>query len=207
MTAPASEVSTRRSTESAPVTRSGGRRETRLRLLHAAADLFLTRGYTATTIDEIARHAGFTRGATYTYFPHKHRLAEEVAEDLCRHAVARIRCFQPRGFDHLVTTLATWAGLAVSRPGWVRLELDLAALRPASRADSTQRVTVLRAVIGELLAATADPNRRRGDPDLAVTFLLSVVVGMATQHANGLAIPAHRIRSQIELVLRATTAA
>jgi AcrR family transcriptional regulator len=44
---------------------------TRSRLLDAAAELFATRGYAATTIEEIATSAGATRATFYLHFPSK----------------------------------------------------------------------------------------------------------------------------------------
>lgn len=48
-----------------------GREETRRRLLVAAGRLFATKGIEATTLEEIAARAGFTRGAVYSNFRDK----------------------------------------------------------------------------------------------------------------------------------------
>ena len=41
------------------------------RIIEATRDVFLTRGYSGTTIDEIARLADVSRASFYTYFPSK----------------------------------------------------------------------------------------------------------------------------------------
>jgi AcrR family transcriptional regulator len=41
------------------------------RIIEATRDLFLTRGYSGTTVDEIARLADVSRASFYTYFPTK----------------------------------------------------------------------------------------------------------------------------------------
>jgi TetR/AcrR family transcriptional regulator len=41
------------------------------RILEATKSIFLSRGYAGTTIDEITRVAGISRGSFYTYFPTK----------------------------------------------------------------------------------------------------------------------------------------
>jgi AcrR family transcriptional regulator len=70
-------------------TRAEQREETRRRLLEAAGGLFLHRGYEATSIEDVAEAAGFTRGAVYSNFRDKEdlfvaflaeRMAEEAAE-------------------------------------------------------------------------------------------------------------------------------
>jgi AcrR family transcriptional regulator len=44
------------------------------RILAAATEIFLVRGYGGTTIDEIARVAGLSRASFYSYFPSKREL-------------------------------------------------------------------------------------------------------------------------------------
>ena len=56
------------------------RAETRERVLDAAERLFLTRGYLAVTIDDIAEKAGFTRGAVYSSFAGKEDVFAAVGQ-------------------------------------------------------------------------------------------------------------------------------
>src|SRR4051812_18228092 len=75
---------------------------TRAAVLQAAADVFDRRGYTAATIDEIARQAQLTKGAVYFHFASKAALAQAV--------VAR---------QH-----AAWADLASAAETWNLSGLD-----------------------------------------------------------------------------------
>ncbi|MBC7501400.1 MAG: helix-turn-helix transcriptional regulator, partial [Herminiimonas sp.] len=43
-------------------------------LLAAALDLFVERGYAATRLDDIAKHAGVSKGTLYLYFTNKEDL-------------------------------------------------------------------------------------------------------------------------------------
>lgn len=61
---------------------------TRGRLLHAAAELFLARGYEAVSMNEVADGAGLTKGGVYGHFRSKGQLLVEV-----------IRC-KYREFEH-----------------------------------------------------------------------------------------------------------
>ena len=48
--------------------------QTRRRLLAEARRIFLKIGYQATTLDDVAAAAGFTKGAVYWHFPNKRAL-------------------------------------------------------------------------------------------------------------------------------------
>ena len=59
-----------------PTTRTHqGKRQT---ILVAADELFDAKGYTATTIEEVASAAGIAKGSVYTYFRSKEELFEQV---------------------------------------------------------------------------------------------------------------------------------
>jgi TetR/AcrR family transcriptional regulator len=70
------------------------------RIIEATRDVFLTRGYSGTTIDEIARAASVSRASFYTYFPSKREVllavgarsaaeAQEAIERLAQQATTR----------------------------------------------------------------------------------------------------------------------
>lgn len=51
----------------------------RLQILHAAADLFARRGYTAATMAEVAAASGVSKATLYHYFHDKHALLHDIA--------------------------------------------------------------------------------------------------------------------------------
>jgi AcrR family transcriptional regulator len=59
---------------------SGYKEEVRKKIIDAAYNLFLTKGYHKTTMDEIAGVLGVTKPALYQYFPGKEDLYAAVAE-------------------------------------------------------------------------------------------------------------------------------
>jgi AcrR family transcriptional regulator len=63
--------------------RSRRREDTRQRLFEAAVALIAEQGFSATTVDDIAEHAGVAKGTVYYNFPSKTALFE----DLLRHGV------------------------------------------------------------------------------------------------------------------------
>jgi AcrR family transcriptional regulator len=58
----------------------GYKEEVKKKIIEAAYNLFLTKGYLGTTMDEIARVLGVTKPALYQYFPGKEDLYAAVAE-------------------------------------------------------------------------------------------------------------------------------
>lgn len=62
----------------ARMTRAQSREQTRKKLIDAARAAFAQKGYGATTIDQIAEDAGFSKGAFYSNFNSKDDLALEI---------------------------------------------------------------------------------------------------------------------------------
>lgn len=64
-----------------PLTPERRRAMTRAHLLEAAADVFRELGFHGATLDEVARRAGFTKGAVYSNFKNKDDLFLAVMDD------------------------------------------------------------------------------------------------------------------------------
>lgn len=56
---------------------------TRNQLLEAAEAIFYNKGYSQTTLMDIAKHVGMTRGAIYWHFKNKAELFEAMVERVC----------------------------------------------------------------------------------------------------------------------------
>jgi AcrR family transcriptional regulator len=63
------------------LTRAEKRAETRQRLLEAAAEVFMRRGFEAASIEEITAEAGYTRGAFYSNFESKEQMFVELLQE------------------------------------------------------------------------------------------------------------------------------
>jgi len=59
-------------------------KDVRERILREACGLMLSKGYTATTVDEICVAAGVTKGSFFHYFASKERLGEEALDAFFR---------------------------------------------------------------------------------------------------------------------------
>ena len=63
------------------LTRAESREQTRKRLLQSAAKLFAEKGFDATSVDDVAEAAGFSKGALYYNFASKDDLFEALVEE------------------------------------------------------------------------------------------------------------------------------
>ncbi|HEU4978005.1 MAG TPA: helix-turn-helix domain-containing protein [Solirubrobacteraceae bacterium] len=63
------------------MTRAERQAQTRAALIDAAEAVFLERGFLGSSVEEIARRAGFTRGAFYSNFATKEELFAELLQD------------------------------------------------------------------------------------------------------------------------------
>lgn len=131
------------------------------RILEATREVFLTRGYAGTTIDEIARAADVSRASFYTYFPSKREVLLAVGARSASDALAII--------ERIPTEGASSAGLGE----WVteyfqQLDVNGAfafAWTQAAYEDDTIRSIGMRAHLalckrfGEVLAQSAGTTR------------------------------------------------
>ncbi|WP_293696967.1 TetR/AcrR family transcriptional regulator [uncultured Agrococcus sp.] len=78
-------------TQSTHRTRAQQQAETRENLLEAALDIFIERGFHGASIDAIAKHAGYTKGAVYANFKSKDELFLAVADQRINEGTARLQ--------------------------------------------------------------------------------------------------------------------
>lgn len=71
-----------------PATKKEQRRASVEKLLAAALRLFITQGYHATSVEQVARAAGLTKGAVYFYFKSKARLLTDLLDRVEERTIA-----------------------------------------------------------------------------------------------------------------------
>ncbi len=86
--------------------RSAQRQGTVDKILAAALDLFVTKGYDGTTVDQIAEASGLTKGAIYFHFTNKADVLDALLDQVEHHFVdpmdQRVRQAGPRARDKMV---------------------------------------------------------------------------------------------------------
>jgi AcrR family transcriptional regulator len=91
---PSRPIARRRIPTPRPSLRERHKLEIRNRLFRAAIELFATRGFTATTVEDITRAAEVAKGTFFNYFPTKEMLLTELEEfrlDIMRAALNQAR--------------------------------------------------------------------------------------------------------------------
>jgi AcrR family transcriptional regulator len=167
------------------MSRADQQARTRAALLTGGAKLFARHGYHDTTIDEVARRAGFTRGAFYANFHDKGDLFLTV-----------LKAQQERDFRQLSDVLDDAAGEDVPEriSGWMNQVLVGGPLRRAMaefalaaevNPPHRRRLAANLQEIRETVAAMIGSYRTRHDIELAVddstfaTMLTALVSGFA----------------------------
>ncbi len=104
------------------------RQKMRSEIIRSAQQLFLTKGFTGVSIDDVMAGAGLTRGGFYTYFDNKSALYAEAVRDLMQEKLA---ASSPRRASQLIREClaGTWpdgaqANLLLAHPGDLLLNDD-----------------------------------------------------------------------------------
>jgi len=85
----------------------GGKRR---QILDGAARVFLDKGFDATSMGEIARAAGVSKGTLYVYFEDKQALFDAIVDETCQVHAERVFVFD--NSDHAVEAVLTRLGIA-----------------------------------------------------------------------------------------------
>jgi mycofactocin system transcriptional regulator len=159
-------------------THPGRRRVTsRAELEDAAFGLFATRGFDATTVDEIAATAGIGRRTFFRYFPSKNDIPwGAFEEELDRMRIALKAC-PPEVplMDAIRLALIDFNRVSPAQIPLHRRRMELILRVPTLLAHSTIRFAAWRAVIAEY---TAERTGRRPD-ELAPQAIAHAVLGVA----------------------------
>lgn len=121
------------SPQSAFDTRHRDRDQKRFAVLTTAAELFLTRGYHATRLDDVADQLRITKPALYNYFRSKHDIllgCHMLGHDLIDVALAEIEAAGGDGLTRLQALIRAYAGVMTQQFGMCLVRLDEHELNP-----------------------------------------------------------------------------
>ena len=168
---------------------------TAARILDTATSAFGTRGYEATSLDDLARSLGIRKQTILYWFPSKDALlgacldaaALELASEL-----ERTLAGAGDGWPRIQALVRKAFRLAARRPALVGLLREADRLGPPASTRLVERLAPLVERASAWLAAEMAAGRlRRHDPDAVVLGAYSMLTGLAaeveTQRALGLA--------------------
>lgn len=170
-------------------TRGEAREQTRQRLLDAALEVFLEKGFAASSVEDIAAQAGFTRGAIYSNFEDKDAVFLALMDARMAYRVAEVtRVMTTSSPLSVFGDLRQWSDQARDGDGWLRLfaEFRAHALRNESarlrlvERDRALRDAYARAIEAQFAAVGLTPPAPGGDLAIIV-YVLDTMIPI--QHA------------------------
>ncbi len=174
------------------LTRAESQERTRAALVEAATKLYLRDGFKATSLDDVAEEAGYSRGAVHSNFDSKAELGAAVLDELYRNAAdSAAETLRSGGLGDLgkvVKTMADWAQVAIATPAWIRLEMEVAgasAYNDETRAATAKRVGYMREMASAVFAEAAHESGAplAFDPDTTALMVISTAFGLGFQSA------------------------
>ncbi len=157
--------------------------ETRRRILEAAAQLFVERGYSATSMNDIIRESGLTKGGFYFHFASKADVASQALELLrteMRGEILTAAGHQPRAVDQIAAIVRAAAANCIQNPSGAslgRLCIELAAEPEVEQLNPFSEWFVLTAQL--LRQAQTEGDMDPGvDVEKAAYFAVTSFLGM-----------------------------
>lgn len=150
--------------------------ETRRAVLTAANSLFLHNGFARTTVDAIAREAGYTRGAFYAHFTSKDDVLLSVVTSMADQATPIIlkrveACITP---DQVLRAVADWAAERSQSQDIALLMLEATRIAGPGLDALPSLFAERWAVVGDVIARFF-PDR---DPSISTDEIVAIVVGL-----------------------------
>lgn len=107
---------------------------TRRRILDAARDLFIEKGYELATFDGIAKRIGFSKGAVYWHFKSKGELLLSLVSEMVSAHLEEFKQFrgEPQTIEEMIERVLFFANVVVNRPRERKLFIMLSRLNWAS---------------------------------------------------------------------------
>ena len=176
-----------------------GRRARRDQILAAATRAFARAGFTATTLDDVAREAGITRAILYRHFESKAELYRAVLERAQRRLVEATGAprFTEASIDGLLAA-------AADDPDGFRLLFHHAAREPEFRAEMDRfQADVIAVALSQLARAIPDRAWARWAAQLVPTVALEGVMAWLDAGQPDPEHAAERIRQAIGGVIHA----
>jgi TetR/AcrR family transcriptional regulator len=167
---------------------SGGRRgskRTAQRILDAALDAFGTRGFEATSLDDLARDLGIRKQTILYWYPSKEALLaaliDHTAGEVTRRLERAVAVAEP-GFGRVEAIVRAMSRLVARHPTMLGFVREVSRLGPPATTRLTAAIAPLVDRAAGYLSDEMDAGRmRRHDPRLLLLAAYSMVTGLASE--------------------------
>jgi AcrR family transcriptional regulator len=162
-----------------------GERTTGERILDAALDAFGSRGYEATSLDDLARELGVRKQTILYWYPSKEALLAAVIDRTALEVTVRLEravAAAGPGFGRIEGIVRAMSRLVARHPAMLGFVREVSRLGPPASTPLTGAIQPLVDRASGYLAAEMDAGRmRRHDPRLLLLAAYSMVTGLATE--------------------------
>ena len=155
------------------------------RIADAALAAFGTRGYEATSLDDLARELGIRKQTILYWYPSKEALLASVIDRTTGEVMVRLEravATSSPGFGRIEAIVRSMSRLVARHPAMLGFVREVSRLGPPASTRLTHAIAPLVDRASGYLAAEMDAGRmRRHDPRLLLLAAYSMVTGLATE--------------------------
>jgi TetR/AcrR family transcriptional regulator len=155
------------------------------RAVAAALDAFGTRGYGATSLDDLARDLGVRKQTILYWYPSKEALLDAAIDRVAAEVSRRLEravADDATGFGRVEAVVRAMFRLAARHPSMLGFLREVTRLGPPASTRMLGALTPLIDRSAAFLATEMDAGRiRRHDPRLILLAAYSMVTGLATE--------------------------
>jgi AcrR family transcriptional regulator len=155
------------------------------RTLRAALDAFGTRGYGATSLDDLARELGIRKQTILYWYPSKEALLDAAIDRVAAEVTLRLEravAGAEPGFGRVEAIVKAMFRLAARHPSMLGFLREVTRLGPPASSRLLGAIAPLIDRAAGFLATEMDAGRiRRHDPRLILLAAYSMVTGLATE--------------------------
>ena len=154
------------------------------KILESALRIFVRKGYSAATVDDIAQACELTKGAVYFYFSSKsavlHALFDQIEQVIVQGVIDSIDRAGPRQTDKLIAYLHSGAGLGNVQPQLILLYILMLLEFNGTGDELESRVKALYQRIAKRVESVIEAGQKTGEfrTDLAIREMSSIVMAL-----------------------------
>jgi AcrR family transcriptional regulator len=155
------------------------------RIVMAALDAFGTRGFGATSLDDLARELGIRKQTILYWYPSKDALLDAAVDRTATELTVRLEravAGAGPGFARVEAIVRAMFRLAARHPSMLGFLREVTRLGPPASSQMLRAIAPMVDRAAGYLAAEMDAGRiRRHDPRLILLAAYSMVTGLATE--------------------------